>query len=75
MKKKRRERKYQNILKTFYQRSAIAHGAINDVDTNDLQIAKQITKLMIITFLITSPFKEMKSMEELNAYMIDLKFK
>ncbi|HEY5393143.1 MAG TPA: hypothetical protein VIJ57_13555 [Hanamia sp.] len=59
----------------YKKRSAISHGAMATIDIEDLHLAKRIAKLMIITFLKTSPFKEMTTMEQLNIYLTDLKFK
>lgn len=68
-----------NISKYFkdiYQkRSAIAHGANKTINFDDLQMARQISKLMVITFLTINPFNEMTSMEQLNNYLTELKFK
>jgi len=72
---KEERKKIAKYFKDIYQkRSAIAHGGKKTIDIEDLELAKQIAKLMVISFLTTSPFKELKTMEELNKHMTDLKF-
>lgn len=69
-------KKISKYFKDIYQkRSAIAHGAIKTIDIQDLGIALQISKLMIITFLTNKPFCDIKTMDELNKHITDLKFK
>jgi len=69
----------KNISKYFkdiYQkRSAIAHGALKVIDIKDLSIALEICKQLIIAFLVSAPFSNMKTIEELGQYMTYLKFK
>lgn len=73
---KEERKKVAKYFKDIYQkRSAIAHGAKKIIEMEDLELAKQIAKLMVISFLVTSPFKEMKTMADLNKHMMDLKFK
>jgi hypothetical protein len=72
-------KKRKSIAKYFkdiYQkRSAIAHGASKTIDNEDLHLALEIAKLMVISFLTTKPFDQMKSMDDLSKHLIDLKFK
>lgn len=69
-------KKISKYFKDIYQkRSAIAHGATKTIDIQDLAIALQISKLMIITFLTNKPFCDIKTMDELNKCITDLKFK
>ncbi len=69
-------KKISKYFKDIYQkRSAIAHGAAKTIDIQDLALAMQISKLMIITFLTNKPFCDIKTMEELNKYLTNLKFK
>jgi hypothetical protein len=69
-------KKISKYFKDIYQkRSAIAHGATKTIDIQDLSISLQISKLMIIAFLINKPFCDIKTMEELNKCITDLKFK
>jgi hypothetical protein len=69
-------KKISKYFKEIYQkRSAIAHGAAKTIDVEDLGIALQISKLMIITILTVSPFSNLKTIDELNKCIIDLKFK
>jgi hypothetical protein len=73
---KEERKKIAKYFKDIYQkRSAIAHGANKTINIEDLELAKQIAKIMVISFLVTSPFKEMKTMDELNKHLTDLKFK
>ena len=63
-------------VKDLYQkRSAIAHGGTKTIDIQDLQMAKQISNHMIISFLTVKPFCEIETMADLYKYMTDLKFK
>lgn len=63
-------------FKDIYQkRSAIAHGASKTIDSEDLHLALEIAKRMVISFLTKKPFDEMKSMDDLSKHLIDLKFK
>lgn len=64
----------KNFKDIYKKRSSIAHGSNTKIDFEDLEKAFEITKNMIISFLIKSPFKEMNSMESLNNHMINLKF-
>jgi hypothetical protein len=59
---------------TYRKRSAIVHGGSKVVDLDDLQIAFQIAKLMVISFLVNKPFCELQTMLQLNEYINDLKF-
>ena len=69
-------KKISKYFKDIYQkRSAIAHGAAKTIDIQDLVMALQISKLMTIAFLTNKPFCDIKTMEELNKYITDLKFK
>jgi hypothetical protein len=69
-------KKISKYFKDIYQkRSAIAHGAAKTIDIQDLAMALQISKLMIIAFLTHKPFCDIKTMDELNKCMTDLKFK
>ncbi|MES2726824.1 MAG: hypothetical protein V4643_06955, partial [Bacteroidota bacterium] len=69
-------KKISKYFKEIYQkRSAIAHGAATTIDIQDLATALQISKLMIIAFLTNKPFCEIKTMDELNKCITDLKFK
>jgi len=69
-------KKISKYFKDIYQkRSAIAHGAVKTIDIQDLAMALQISKLMIITFLTQKPFCDIKTMDELNKCITDLKFK
>lgn len=69
--RKKMSRKFKDIYK---KRSSIAHGSNAKIDFEDLEEVFEITKNMIISFLIKSPFKEMKTMESLNTHIINLKF-
>ena len=60
---------------TYKKRSAIVHGGAKTIDIKDLQIALQIAKLMVISFLVTKPFCNMRTIEELGDYITELKFK
>lgn len=65
-----------NYFKAIYKkRSAIVHGGSKTIDIEDLRIALQISKLMIISFLKTKPFCDFTSMQEVNDYITELKFK
>jgi len=69
-------KKISKYFKEIYQkRSAIAHGAVKTIDIQDLAMAMQISKLMIIAFLTHKPFCDIKTMNELNKCIADLKFK
>jgi hypothetical protein len=59
---------------TYRKRSAIVHGGSKVVDFDDLRIAFQISKLMVISFLVHKPFCELQTMQQLNEYINDLKF-
>lgn len=71
-------KKRQEIAKFFKQtyakRSAIVHGGSKVVELDDLQIAFQISKLMVISFLVHKPFCEFETMQQLNEHINDLKF-
>ena len=73
---KEQRKKIAKYFKDIYKkRSSIAHGAINTIDNEDLYMAFQISKLMIKSFLTVKQFRDIKTMEELNVYLNDLKFK
>jgi len=64
------------LLKEIYQkRSAISHGGSTIITLEDVYTSLQFSKLMITSFLTTKPFCEMDKMDELNKYLINLKFK
>ena len=71
--------KRKEVAKYFKQiyrkRSAIIHGGAKTIDLDDIHIALQIAKLMIISFLKTEPFKNIKTMQELNELITEMKFK
>ncbi len=58
----------------YKKRSAVAHGASAHIEPDDLGIALQIAKLMIQAFLCTTPFCDMKTMNELDSYINELKY-
>lgn len=69
-------KKIAKYFKDVYQvRSAIAHGAAKNVTQKEVRIALELSKLMITSFLTIKPFCEMKTMQELNQHLADLKFK
>lgn len=69
--RKEMSRKFKDIYK---KRSSIAHGSNAKIDFEDLEEVFEITKNMIISFLTKNPFKEMKSMNNLNEHIVNLKF-
>ncbi|MEC3965583.1 hypothetical protein [Flagellimonas halotolerans] len=71
--KRRQIAKY--FKQTYRKRSAIVHGGDKAIDIKDVQIALQISKLMVIAFLTTDPFNKMKTVQKLNEYITELKFK
>ncbi len=63
-------------FKDIYQkRSAIAHGGVKTIYTEDLNLVLQISKFMIRSFLTIEPFCNFKTIKELESYLTDLKFK
>lgn len=58
----------------YTKRSAIVHGGSKIIDDKDLQLALQIAKQMVYSFLSKDPFNKMSSMKELSEYMTELKF-
>jgi hypothetical protein len=72
--KEKRKEIAKYFKKVYRKRSAVAHGGSNTIEIEDLAIANHIAKLMVITLLTRSPFKEMTSMKQLSEYMTDLKF-
>jgi len=71
---KKRKEVVKFFKQTYRKRSAIVHGGSKVVDLDDLKIAFQIAKLMVISFLVHKPFCEFKTMQQLNEYITDLKF-
>lgn len=71
---KKRKEIVKFFKQTYGKRSAIVHGGSKVVELDDLQIAFQISKLMVISFLVHKPFCEFKTMQQLNEYINDLKF-
>ena len=71
---KKRKEIVKFFKQTYRKRSAIVHGGSKVVELDDLQIAFQIAKLMVISFLVNKPFCELKTMQQLNEYINDLKF-
>jgi hypothetical protein len=64
----------KHFKKVYEKRSAVAHGRINEVSDNDLSVALQLAKLMVISFLTRKPFCEMSKMEEVRVHVEKLKF-
>lgn len=63
-------KKISKFFKDIYQkRSAIAHGAVKTIDIQDLAMALQISKLMIVAFLTQKPFCDIRTMDELSILM------
>jgi hypothetical protein len=67
------------ILKHFKDiysiRSAVAHGATKQISLDDLAIAMQLSKRLTMAFLVTKPYCDITSMEQLSTHFTDLKFK
>lgn len=59
---------------TYQKRSAIAHGADKKIEISDLMTALNISKRMVISFLVKEPFCKFERIDELNQYIIDLKY-
>lgn len=70
-----RKRIAKYFKQTYGKRSAIVHGGTKSIDDDDLHLAFQISKLMVLTFLTKDPFCNMKTISELNEYITELKFK
>ncbi|CAM3930331.1 HEPN domain-containing protein [Mucilaginibacter galii] len=65
-----------NYFKNVYRkRSAIAHGGAKTITQEDLSIAMQIAKHMVISFLTKPPFSEMKTVKDLSDFITDCKFR
>lgn len=71
--------KRKDVVKYFKElyrkRSAVVHGGEKTIDKKDIELAYQISKLMVISFLTVKPFSEFKTMQQLNEYISELKFK
>ncbi|NEN25230.1 hypothetical protein G3O08_17170 [Cryomorpha ignava] len=59
----------------YGKRSAIVHGGTKTVVMGDVNLALEISKSMIVAFLVTKPFKGVKTIQELSELITNLKFK